>query len=130
MKKFFNVLIILSILVFASEKVCSIQFNDGIAQSSQKPFMVLLYANWANDYDQYLGVFRTTQSLLANRFNYLELNVSDEDMAFFNQKYVLYQNVPYILMFRSNGKISSYIDNNCAKDTACIIDKAKRFIRE
>ena len=103
-------------------------FEEAFKQSTTKPMLVIIYAQWADEYSTYLKAFSNAQQELGDKFNYVELDIASSDAKFFNSKFHIYPNLPYVLMFRDGGKISRYVPNNCAKQDACLIPKVKSFI--
>lgn len=126
MKKF---LIILSILCISILKSQAMTFDEAFAQSSSKPMLVLIYAQWADNYQTYLNNFKSLQTQFGDTFNFVELDIASKDTKSFNSRYHIYPNLPYVLMFRDGGKVSRYIQKSCASDFACLADKVKSFIR-
>ena len=127
MKKILNILLF---FIFTScITVQAMTFEEEFALTNKSPMAVLLYADWANNYQTSLEQFRIVQKQLGKNFNFVELDVASSDMRAFNEKYQIYPQIPYILMFRDSGKIFRYIPRECTYSSSCINDKLKSFIQ-
>ena len=129
MKKILTCLFV-SVLIFAGiSQVKAMTFEDGYAVCDKKPVLVLLYANWADNYQNYINAFRGMQSQFGDVYNFVELDIAKPDAKFFNSKYHIYPNLPYVLMFRDGGKISRYVQRDCVIDDSCFSSRIKSFIQ-
>jgi hypothetical protein len=128
MKKILNLLLIFLFIIFTCIKSEALNFEEAFNQSSSKPMVALIYAQWADDYSNYLQAFNLTKTQMGDKYNFVELDIASEDTKFFNEKFHIYPNLPYILMFRDGGKVSRYIQKDCALDSQCIVTKLKSFI--
>lgn len=106
----------------------AMDFNEGFAQCSKKPMILLIYADWASGYQANQKVFNELKSELSDKYNFVELNIANPEAAGYNSKYSIYPNLPYIMAFRNAGKITRYIPNPCASDKACIKNKLKTYM--
>lgn len=129
MKKIFNILVILFLLFLSIDKSQAMTFEEAYNQTSKTPMVVLIYADWAVGYENILAQYKKIQPQFAGVYNFTELNIASQDAKFFNSKFHIYPNLPYVLMFRDNGKVSRYIQRSCAADSACISSKLKSFIQ-
>lgn len=127
MKKFISFLFV-AMLLMGLKANATTTFEEAFSQSSTKPMLVLIYAQWADGYENCLNQFKAVENEFGDKFNYVELNIADKDTKSFNSRYHIYPNLPYVLMFRDGGKVSRYIPKNCASDNSCIIPKIKSFI--
>ena len=129
MKKLFKIftILILSLVVF--QKANAMSFEEAFAESNTKPMLVLLYADWADNCDVYLENFNKLQTEFGDQFNYVELDIASPDLKSFNKRYHVYPNLPYILMFRDGGKVSRYIQKNCAASSSCLSPRVKSFLQ-
>lgn len=123
-----KILVFLTILLLTASANAAMTFSD--AYSDTKPMAVLIYADWADDYATALTGFRGMQQELGDIYNYVELNIASEDTKEYNKQNVILPNVPYVMLYRSNCKISRLIDKNCALSPACALPKMKSFIRQ
>ena len=110
-------------------KAEALDFSEGYEQTTKKPMILLIYANWADNYSKYIQTFDSLEKKYGKSFNFVKLNIADEDAAAFNEKFHIYPNLPYILMFRDGGKVSRYIQRSCANDFSCIESKMKTFLQ-
>ena len=60
-------------------------------------------------------------------YNFVYLDIASEDTKLFNQKYHIYPNLPYVLLFKDRGRISRYLQKNCINDEACFTEKLNFF---
>ena len=97
------------------------------AQNDKKPMAVLIYANWAEGYQGTLAQYKKAERVLANDYNFVELDIASKDAKIFNDKYIIYPKLPYIVLFRDNGRFSVLLTRDCASDSSCIINKLKDF---
>lgn len=127
MKKILTLLTVI-ILSAGMQAKAAMSFEDAFKQSDSKPMLVLIYAQWAEGYTNYLQTFRSAQKEFGDKFNYVELDIANADAKFFNSRYHIYPNLPYILMFRDGGRVSRYVQNNCAEKDACLFPKIRTFL--
>lgn len=129
MRKFLNILLSLFIFCSCCHSVNALTFEEGFKQSNSKPMMVLVYANWADKYSQIQQVFKSAEQAYGKVFNFVELDIASYDAKFFNSKYHIYPNLPYVLMFRDAGKVTRFVPQNCASDSSCLESRIKSFIQ-
>lgn len=104
-------------------------FDEAFSKIDKTPIAVLVYAQWADDYLNYLNKFRQVQPKYKNIYNFVELDIASKDTKTFNNMYHIQPKLPYLFLIRNNGKISRYISRECAKDTSCINSKLMSFIQ-
>lgn len=126
MKKFLTLLT--AVLVLFAAKANAMTFDEAYAQSTAKPMLVLVYADWADNAQSYVQAFNGLQAEFGETYNFVDLNIASPDTKAFNARYHIYPNLPYILMFRDGGKVSRYIPRNCILDESCLIPKLKSFV--
>lgn len=127
MKKF--VCFLFSLVLFSGIKAnATTTFENAYSQCGTKPMLVLIYADWADNYKTYLEQFKIVQREFGDTYNYVELNIANKDTKNYNRRYRIYPNLPYVMMYRNSGKISRFIPQNCAIDSRCMIPKIKSFI--
>ncbi len=129
MSIFSRLFIIITMLFITTTSTKALNFEEAFNQTSRTPMVMLIYANWADGYENCIVQFRTTQRALGNKFNFVELDIANKDAKAFNRRFHIYPNLPYILMFRDGGKVSRYIPQDCANSSACVIPKLKSFIQ-
>lgn len=127
MKQFIWIVILLFSFIYQS--VNAMTFQEAFADIDSKPAVVLIYAQWADGYQNYLTQFRKLQAKFKNQFNFVELDIASKDTKVYNSKYNIYQNLPYIMLYRNNGKITRYIRRECASSYSCSESKLKSFIQ-
>lgn len=125
---------ILSIFLFLMFVFClksyALTFEEGYSESSRTPVVVLVYAQWADGYQELLQEYRSIQnSKLSQNFNFVELDIASKDARFYNSKFDIYTNLPYVLMLREGGKIARFIHKDCVLDSACMEAKLRSFIQ-
>lgn len=123
--------IILSVLILflLTLNVKAMDFQEAFAQSRVKPVVVLLYADWSDNQENALNVFRTLQPRFSRVYNFVELDIAKEETKFYNQRFDIFRGLPYIMMYKEGGKISRFIDSSCTNDTRCLESKLKSFIQ-
>lgn len=126
MKKFLTLFVIG--LLFLTTRADAMKFEEAYAQSSSKPMLMLIYADWVDNSQSYIQAFNSLQTEFGETYNFVELNIASSDTKAFNARYHIYPNLPYILMFRDGGKVSRYIPKNCILDESCLLPKLKSFI--
>ena len=125
MKKFINLFfaIILSTTILSAS---AITFEEAYQQT--KPVAVVIYADWADGYDSVLQAFDSANAQFESKYNFVKLNIADKDTAFFNKKYHIYPNLPYVLLFKDRGRISRYLTKDCVLDKSCFSDRLNMFV--
>ena len=126
MKKIF---ILFTLFLFTASVVSSMTFDEAFSQVNNKPMAVLVYADWADGYQNALQQFKAVQNNLAAQYNFVEMDIATINAKSFNKKYHIYPNLPYVTTFRESGKISRYIDAACVSDYDCLKTKLNAFIR-
>ncbi len=129
MKKILNILLILTIILGVEAKVFALNFEEAFAQADKKPMVVLVYAQWAEDYQSSLQQYQTIKKDFSNKFNFVELDIATKEAKAFNDKFHIYPKLPYVLMFRDGGKVSRYIPRDCTTSASCMSSKLKSFIQ-
>lgn len=129
MKKIINIfLLFLALFTVFSVKANAMNFQQAFSQVGSKPMVVLIYATWADGYQNTLAQYREVKTKFGNTFNFVELDIASKDAKAFNEKYHIYPKLPYILMFRDGGKVSRYISRDCAASSSCTESKLKSFV--
>ncbi len=129
MKKFLNLFFVLLIVVAGITKSNAVTFDEAYSQCGTKPMLMLVYAQWADNYQGYIQQFKNIQNEFGDQFNYVEMDIANPQTKSFNSKYHIYPNLPYVLMYRKGGQISRYIQRDCAANSECMIPKVKSFIQ-
>lgn len=122
-------LFVFLLLVIVNTRCVAMNFAEGYEQTTKKPMILLIYADWATDYKAYIKVLEALEKEYGEKFNFVKLDIAKSETAAFNTKFHIYPNLPYILMFRDGGKISRYIQRNCAIDYSCTEAKMKSFLQ-
>lgn len=133
MKKKFLILFLLLLFMIKtpaeiSEETDGMTFSEAFEEVGRKPMLMLIYADWADNYLECIEKFRGLEPVFGNTFNFVELDIASEETKAFNAKFKIDQNLPYVLMFRDGGKISRYLDSQCLLNESCIISRLKSFI--
>lgn len=127
MKKF---VILLSAFLIASHAHAAMKFSDAYAANGKTPMAVLIYANWADNYSEIINEFRQAQKIMGNDYNYVELDLASKDAKDFTEINSILTQLPYIMLYRSNGRFARYINRSCSADKSCFIPKMKSFIKQ
>jgi len=128
MKKALTFLFMSLFAIAGISQAKAMTFEEGFNICDKKPMVALVYADWADDYRNYINAFEGMKSKFGNSFNFVELNIASNDARFFNSRYHIYPNLPYVLMYRDGGKISRYVQRDCVIDDSCLSSKLKSFI--
>lgn len=129
MKKVLSFLFLLCVMSFFVSKSEAMTFEEAYNQANSTPMVVLVYAQWADNYQGYIQQFRTVQNELSDKYNFVEMNIASKETKAFNERYHIYPKLPYVLMYRDGGKVSRYIPRDCASSASCISTKLKSFIQ-
>lgn len=129
MRKIAYLLLVALFLFLGVKANASVSFDEAFSNLSSKPMLVLVYAEWADNYQTFLEKFRALESEFGNEFNYVELDIAKPEAKSFNARYHIYPNLPYVLMYRDGGKVSRYIQRNCAINESCMIPRIRSFAR-
>ena len=129
MKLVLKTFLVLLISLFIVSKTEAMNFIEGLEQSSNKPMVMLVYANWANNYKHYVKVIDTLEKNYDDKFNFVKLDITKPEAAAFNARFTINKNLPYILMFRNGGKVSRHLQRSCASDYSCVESKMKTFMQ-
>ena len=129
MKRVFKFIFCFLIMLTIVGKTQAMTFEEAFMQSNRKPMVVLIYAKWVDDLNKTQEQYRQLPPYLGKIYNFTELDIASEDAKFFNEKFQIYPKLPYILMFREGGKISRYIERDCAKSATCTASKLKSFLQ-
>ena len=127
MKKF---ILMLALLAFTLQANAAMPYKDAAAKNDREPMAILVYADWAQNYDYALTIFRKLQDTLGKSYNFVELNIASKDAKDYTETYSIMPKLPYIILYRGNGKFQRVLDRNCATDLNCAIPKMKSFSRQ
>ena len=125
MKKLLTNLFIILVLVCAMAKSDAATFEEVMAQS--KPCAVLIYADWADNLAAVTAAYGAQEQAYYNKYNFAKINICEEEAKNFNKTFYIYQNLPYILLFKERGRISRIITRDCILDDSCFKDKLNSF---
>lgn len=129
MRKIFVLFLLLVGFISINKTIAApMSFSEGYSQTSRKPLAVLVYATWADNYVGHVRNFRRLQNEVGNQFNYVELDIASPQAKAYNDRYEIFPKLPYIILFRNNGRVSRLIQRDCASDTSCVKTKMKAFI--
>ena len=129
MKKILNLLLITMVLVSTTLGAFALNFEQGFAQVHRKPLVVLIYAKWADNYQSTLQQYRSVRALMSDVYNFVELDLASPDARAYTEKFQINPKLPYIMVFRDGGKISRYLQRDCASSASCVKSKLKTFIQ-
>lgn len=129
MKKIF--LLIIFFFAFAlktSAAYSDMTFAEAFNEVSRTPMLLLVYAEWADNYQECQKSFRDLEETYGNIFNFVEMDIASESTKAFNSRFKIDRNLPYVLMFRDGGKVSRYLNSECLLDESCITTRIRSFI--
>ena len=83
MKKILSIGVLLTVLSFLGiSKSFALTFDQAFSQVGKKPMVVLIYANWADGYENCLQQFRTVKASLGGVYNFVELDIAQKDAKY------------------------------------------------
>lgn len=126
MKKILSLLFLLLVIAFGTKSAEAMNYEEAVKQS--KPMALLIYADWADDVSVVKQNFDVMDSKYSKTYNFVTLNIASPQMKSYNKKYQIYQNLPYVILYRDGGKISRFLPKTCARDTACFSQKLDFFV--
>lgn len=125
MKKLLSLLFLLTLLLIGSQKANALKYDDAIKQS--KPMAIFIYAPWADGYSTSMQAFNAMGQKYSSKYNFVTMNIATDEAKAFNQKFYIYPNLPYVLLFRNNGKVVRYLKGECVNDEACFSNRLDLF---
>ena len=125
MKKILSTLFLLTVILFNALPSKAITYKE--ASESNKPMAILVYASWVDNLEDIKKAFSNMENKYSQSYNFVYLGIASEDTKLFNQKYHIYPNLPYVLLFKDRGRISRYLQKNCINDEACFTEKLNFF---
>ncbi len=127
MKKVLLSMLVLFSIASSAQVTKAMTFSE--AMNDSKPMALLIYANWADGVSDAIGKFKAQEAQFSDSYNFVLLDIASEDTKEFNKKHHIYPNLPYVLLYKNNGKISRYLQKNCILEDSCFADKLDLFIR-
>ena len=125
-----KIILIFTLLFFVIKADAAMSFKDAFEVNDTKPMAVLIYADWADGYENSIVQFRNMQRELGSVYNYVELDIANEDAKYYTEQNTILTKLPYIMLYRGKCKFARFIERGCALDTACSVPKMKSFIRQ
>ncbi len=123
MKKILGIFIIFILVMLFSTKTEAMTFTEAYKEVDTKPIAVLVYAQWADKYQDCVNAFRQSQSRFVNKYNFVELDIATPDTKTFNAKYNIYPDLPYVLILKDSGKLFRFVKKDCILDNSCISNR-------
>lgn len=125
MKKLLLSLFALATICINSPQANAISFDEALKQT--KPFVMLIYANWADDVNTAKQNFDSLSSKYGAKYNFVSLDIASPETKSYNKRFQINPNLPYIMLYRENGKISRYLPKECTLNQSCIKQKMDLF---
>jgi hypothetical protein len=125
MKKLFLSILITILTISASYAADSETFQSLL--NAKKPLALLIYASWADDVSDVYSAFNTAKNANSAKYNFKVLNIASEDTKEYNKTYYIYPNLPYVMLYKSQGKITRRLDKTCVMDASCLKEKLDLF---
>ena len=125
MKKLLTSLFVLLSILCIFNKANAASFEEVMTQS--KPCAVLIYADWADNLAAVTATYGAMEQAYSNKYNFTKINICKDEAKNFNKNFYIYQNLPYILLFKERGRMSRAITRDCILDNSCIKDKLEFF---
>ncbi len=127
MKKTLTLLFLLILAAFSVKQADAITFEEAMSQS--KPVVLLIHAPWAANVDAVKQAYDAMSVQYGDRYNFTKIDIATKEAQGFNQKYTIYPNLPYVLLFKDNGKFSRYLKQDCVMDEACFKERLDFFLK-
>lgn len=123
------VLLITLIVLGITGVSAAVTFSSALANNGNKPMAVLIYADWADGYQNAILQFRRIQKTYGNTYDFVELNIAQKETKEYSDRYKIMAGLPYIMLYRSKCKIARYIDKKCTSEYSCINSQMQTFVR-
>ena len=128
MKKILTTLVILAGLVLGTHAAKALTFSEGYGQTSTKPMLLLVYATWADGYQSIEKNFVAMQQIYGDKINFVLMDIANPETKAFNEKFHIYPKLPYVLMYKDSGRVTRYVQKDCALNQSCLAEKVKAFM--
>lgn len=125
-----KLLIIFALLLLAVRVNAAITYSEAYQANDTKPMAVLIYADWADNYQAVLAQFRTMEAQMGNLYNFVEMDIASKDAKAYTEQNSILTKLPYIMLYRGKCKFARFIERSCASSADCTIPKMKTFIRQ
>ena len=125
MKKLLSSLFLLMLLFVSSQKANALKYDEAVNQS--KPMAVFIYAPWAEGYNAPMQAFNAMGQKYSQKYNFVTMNIATDEAKTFNQKFYIYPNLPYVLLFKERGKVVRYLKSECVNDSSCFSNRLDLF---
>lgn len=125
MKKVLSFLFLATVMLLNTNAAKAMNYEEAIKDS--KPMALLIYASWAGDIEKVKSTFNDLSQKYSNKYNFVALDIASSDTKLFNEKYHIYPNLPYVLLFKDRGRVSRYLQKDCAMDNSCFAQKLDMF---
>ena len=127
MKKMLMLFLAVLVSIGAARAGSNLPFEEGIKSST--PLMVLITAPWAEKASDIQTTFEELVESSSNDFNNSVVDLSTESAKEFNKSFMINTNLPYVMLFKDQGKISRHIKRDCIEDSSCFAEKVKLFLK-
>lgn len=125
MKKFFILTFLAIFTIFHCTKSFATSYSEGISQS--KPMALLIYASWADDLSAANTNFALMSQEFSQKYNFVKLDIASDEAKVFNKTFSIYPNLPYVMLYKNNGRFSRYLQKSCVLDKTCFQEKMEFF---
>lgn len=126
MKKIlYAIFIVLLAVPYFRQNAFALTYQEAVNFS--KPMAIVIYAPWADDKDAVLKIFNDAEKKYGSKYNFVSINIAEEEAKTFNQTYPIYSKIPYVLLFKDRGRINRYIQKNCILDKSCFDTRLDLF---
>jgi len=127
MKKIILLFTALTLLTISSN--AAMKYSEALSMNGTKPMAVLIYSSAADNYQTSQAQFKRIQNELGTLYNYVELDIASKDALEYTEQFNILTKLPYIMLYRNNGKFSRVINRDCIPSTSCAVPKMKSFIK-
>ena len=117
---------VVSFIALSAGMVSAMSFDEAMSQN--KPMAALIYADWADNAQTINSTYDAIGQQYASKYNFTKVNICTAEAKGFNQKYHIYPKLPYVLLFKDNGKVSRYLTKDCVMDSSCFKERLDFFV--
>ena len=128
MKKILITLTLMVALIIGMLDANALSFSEGYQQTSSKPMVLLIYANWSSGQKVIQQNLRALQKVYPGKLNYVLMDIANSETKAFNEKFQINPKLPYVMLFKDGGKVNRYIERDCATNMSCLSSRVKSFL--
>jgi len=125
-----RLLLLVTLIVLGITDVsAAVSFSNALANNDNKPMAVLVYADWADGYQNALLQFRRIQKSYGTSFDFVELNITKKEAKEYSDRFKIMAGLPYVMLYKTKCKKARYLDKKCTASYSCVDSKMQTFIK-